>query len=474
MCTLALLPSLTATRSITSCPCGDATAMLSGGFTIISPRSSNKSCAGVASLFFAPAATSASCLRLSCFWLASESAFHAASARPPRKSARKVRNTSSGSGRSARHAKSERTKISERRRTMLSAWLTRPLRSSLKASSVGASPSGKAPGFGSGIRRFDPCRPNQKSPMLKIFAGNSNRSLSEDVVTRLDVPLGRAQVGRFSDGEITVTIGENVRSSDVFGVQSTCTPANENLMELLVMIDALKRASAEYITAVIPYYGYARQDRKVAPRTPITAKLVADLLETAGATRVLSIDMHAGQIQGFFNIPFDHLYAMPVLLDHMRQGFDSSAVIISPDAGGVERARAYGKRLNASIGMIDKRRPQANEAKVMNVIGDVKNKDVIILDDMIDTAGTLTAAAMALKERGAQKIYAYASHAVFSGPAVERISESPIDRVVVTNTIPFSPEAQACKKITSVTVAPLLAEAIRRIHHGDSVSSLFV
>jgi ribose-phosphate pyrophosphokinase len=310
--------------------------------------------------------------------------------------------------------------------------------------------------------------------MLKIFAGNSNRSLSEEVVARLDVPLGRAEVGRFSDGEITVTIGENVRSSDVFVIQSTSSPANENLMELLVMVDALKRASAEYITAVIPYYGYARQDRKVAPRTPITAKLCADLLETAGATRVLSIDMHAGQIQGFFNIPFDHLYGMPVLLDHMRQSFDANSVIISPDAGGVERARAYGKRLNASIGMIDKRRPQANEAKVMNVIGDVKNRDVVILDDMIDTAGTLTAAAMALKERGAQKIYAYASHAVFSGPAVERITESPIDKVVVTNTIPLSEKAQACKKIVSISIAPLIAEAIRRIHHGDSVSSLFV
>lgn len=310
--------------------------------------------------------------------------------------------------------------------------------------------------------------------MLKIFSGNSNRSLSEEVVARLDVPLGRAHVGRFSDGEITVTIGENVRSSDVFVIQSTSSPANENLMELLVMVDALKRASAENITAVMPYYGYARQDRKVAPRTPITAKLCADLLETAGATRVLSIDMHAGQIQGFFNIPFDHLYAMPVLLDHMRQSFDANSVIISPDAGGVERARAYGKRLNAAIGMIDKRRPQANEAKVMNVIGDVKNRDVAILDDMIDTAGTLTAAAMALKERGAQKIYAYASHAVFSGPAVERIAESPIDKVVVTNTIPLSEQAQACKKIVSISIAPLIAEAIRRIHHGDSVSSLFV
>jgi ribose-phosphate pyrophosphokinase len=310
--------------------------------------------------------------------------------------------------------------------------------------------------------------------VLKIFTGNSNKALADEVVHRLDVPLGRGQVGRFSDGEITVTIGENVRSSDVFVIQSTCSPANENLMELLVIIDALKRASAEYITAVIPYYGYARQDRKVAPRTPITAKLVADIIETAGATRVLSIDMHAGQIQGFFNIPFDHLYGMPVLLDHMRQHFDSNCVIVSPDAGGVERARAYGKRLDAAIGMIDKRRPQANEAKVMNVIGEVKNKDVIILDDMIDTAGTLTAAAKALKERGAQKIYAYASHAVFSGPAVERIAESPIDRVVVTNTIPLDPQAKACGKIAQVSIAPLIAEAIRRIHHGDSVSSLFV
>lgn len=310
--------------------------------------------------------------------------------------------------------------------------------------------------------------------VLKIFSGNSNRGLSEEVVGRLDVPLGRATVGRFSDGEITVTIGENVRSSDVFVIQSTSTPGNENLMELLIMIDALKRASAEYITAVIPYYGYARQDRKVAPRTPITAKLVADILETAGATRVLSIDMHAGQIQGFFNIPFDHLYSMPVLLDHMRQNFDQNVVIVSPDAGGMERARAFGKRLDATLGMIDKRRPQANEAKVMNVIGEVKNRDVIIIDDMIDTAGTLTAAAKALKERGALKIYAYASHAVFSGPAVERITESPIDKVVITNTIPLTPEARACPKITQVSIAPLIAEAIRRIHHGDSVSSLFV
>ncbi len=310
--------------------------------------------------------------------------------------------------------------------------------------------------------------------VLKIFAGNSNTVLSDQVVRELDVPLGRAQVGHFSDGEINVTIDENVRSSDVFLIQSTSSPANENLMELLVMLDALKRASAEHITAVIPYYGYARQDRKVAPRTPISAKLVADLIATAGATRVLSIDMHAGQIQGFFNVPFDHLYAMPVLLEHMRRHFDASSVIISPDAGGVERARAYGKRLNCSIGMVDKRRPQANEAKVMHVIGDVADRDVIILDDMIDTGGTLTAAARALKERGAKKIYAYATHPVFSGPAVSRINESDIDQVIVTNSIPLSEEARCSAKIKAVSIASLIAEAIRRIHHGDSVSSLFV
>lgn len=310
--------------------------------------------------------------------------------------------------------------------------------------------------------------------VLKIFTGNSNPDLAKEVVRKLDVPLGRANVGRFSDGEISVTIGENVRASDVFVIQSTSAPGNEHIMELLVMIDALRRASAEHITAVIPYYGYARQDRKVAPRTPISAKLVADLIDVAGATRVLSIDMHAGQIQGFFNVPFDHLYAMPVLLDHMRERFDEHAVVVSPDAGGVERARAFGKRLNAHIGMIDKRRPKANEAKVMHVIGEVEDRDVIIIDDMIDTAGTLSAAADALKSRGAKRICAYATHAVFSGPAVQRIRESEIDQVVVTNTIPLSEEAVACGKIDQVSVAPLIAEAIRRIHHGDSVSSLFV
>jgi ribose-phosphate pyrophosphokinase len=309
---------------------------------------------------------------------------------------------------------------------------------------------------------------------LKIFAGSSNTALAQAAVDRLGVPLGIAALNRFKDGEIHVEIGENVRSSDVFVIQSTCAPANENLMELLIMIDALKRASADHITAVIPYYGYARQDRKVKPRTPISAKLCADLIATAGATRVLSIDLHAGQIQGFFNIPFDHLFAMPVLLQHMKQGFDSSTVIVSPDAGGVERARAYSKRLKASLGMIDKRRPGANIAEVMHVIGDVEGRDVVILDDMIDTAGTLVAAAGALRDRGAKRIYSYASHPVFSKPAVERIEESDIDKVIVTNTIPLRDDAKACTKIEQVSIAPLIAEAIRRIHHGDSVSSLFV
>ncbi len=310
--------------------------------------------------------------------------------------------------------------------------------------------------------------------VLKIFTGNSNPELAREVVEKLDVPLGRAHVGRFSDGEINVTIGENVRSADVFLIQSTCAPSNENLMELLVMLDALRRASADHICAVLPYYGYARQDRKVAPRTPITAKLVADLVAAAGATRVLSIDMHAGQIQGFFNVPFDHLYAMPVLLDHMRQNISQETVIVSPDAGGVERARAFGKRLNCSIGMIDKRRPRPNEARVMNVLGDVENRDVILIDDMVDTAGTLCAAADAIRGRGAKRIFAYATHPVFSGPAIARIAESAIDRMVVANTIPLSEAARACHKIEQTSVAPLIAEAIRRIHHGDSVSSLFV
>jgi ribose-phosphate pyrophosphokinase len=311
----------------------------------------------------------------------------------------------------------------------------------------------------------------------RVFAGNSNPKLSQEICQELGRPLSRAEVGRFSDGEIQIEIGENVRGLDSFIVQSTCPDANTNLMEILIMADALKRASAGSITAVIPYYGYARQDRKSASRVPITAKLVADLIEAAGVTRVVSMDMHAGQIQGFFSIPFDHLYAAPVLLEDMRKRFDGDAqnvVIVSPDAGGVERARAYSKRLGSTLGIVDKRRTKPNVAEIMNVIGEVQGKTAVLLDDMIDTAGTLTQAANALMDKGATKVYAYATHAVLSGPAVERITKSPIEEVVVTNSIPFSPAAAACPKIRSLSVASLLAEAIKRIHSADSLSSLFV
>ena len=297
------------------------------------------------------------------------------------------------------------------------------------------------------------------------------------VCAQLERPLSKATVGRFSDGEIQVEIAENVRGADTFVMQSTCSDANQNLMELLIMIDALKRASAGTINAVIPYYGYARQDRKVASRSPITAKLVADLLEAAGATRVVSMDMHAGQIQGFFNIPFDHLYAAPVLLDHMRKRFEGRAddlVIVSPDAGGVERARAYSKRMNATLGIVDKRRTKPNVAEVLNVIGDVQGKVAILLDDMIDTAGTLTQAANALVDKGASRVFAYATHAVLSGPAVERIQKSSLEEVVVTDTIPLTPAAQACIKIRQLSTARLFAEAVKRIYNADSLSSLFV
>ncbi len=318
---------------------------------------------------------------------------------------------------------------------------------------------------------------NGHRPDYRIFAGNSNLALAEAIARELDRPLARATVGRFSDGEIQVEIADNVRGLDTFVIQSTSPDASTNLMELLIMIDALKRASAASIVAVLPYYGYARQDRKVASRSPITAKLVADLLETAGATRVVSMDMHAGQIQGFFNIPFDHLYAAPVLLEHMRQRFDGDAqnvVIVSPDAGGVERARAYSKRLGSTLGIVDKRRTKPNVAEIMNVIGEVQGKIAVLLDDMIDTAGTLTQAANALVDKGATRVYAYATHAVLSGPAVDRIAKSPIEEVVVTNTIPFGPAAAACPKLRALSVASLLAEAIRRIHSADSLSSLFV
>ncbi|HET7825348.1 MAG TPA: ribose-phosphate pyrophosphokinase [Anaeromyxobacter sp.] len=311
----------------------------------------------------------------------------------------------------------------------------------------------------------------------RVFAGNSNRKLAEAISRELERPLSAATVGRFSDGEIQVEIGENVRGLDTFIIQSTSPDANQNLMELLIMADALKRASAGSIVAVIPYYGYARQDRKVSSRSPITAKLTADLIEASGVTRVVSMDLHAGQIQGFFNIPFDHLYAAPVMLEHMRRRFDGDSqnvVIVSPDAGGVERARAYSKRLGSTLGIVDKRRTKPNVAEIMNVIGEVHGKIAVLLDDMIDTAGTLAQAANALMDKGATRVYAYATHAVLSGPAVERITKSPIDEVVVTNTIQLTPAAQACPKIKALSVAPILAEAIRRIHSADSLSSLFV
>jgi ribose-phosphate pyrophosphokinase len=318
---------------------------------------------------------------------------------------------------------------------------------------------------------------NGHRPDYRVFSGNSNKRLADQICKELGRPPAKATVGRFSDGEIQVEIGENVRGMDSFVIQSTSPDANTNLMELLIMIDALKRASAGSINAVIPYYGYARQDRKSAPRVPITAKLVADLLEAAGATRVISMDMHAGQIQGFFNIPFDHLYAAPVLLEHMRKRFDGDSqnvVIVSPDAGGVERARAYSKRLGSTLGIVDKRRTKPNVAEIMNVIGEVNGKIAVLLDDMIDTAGTLTQAANALMDKGAVKVYAYATHAVLSGPAVERIMKSPIEEVVATDTIQLAPNAAGCPKIRTLSVAGLLAEAVRRIHSADSLSSLFV
>ncbi len=311
---------------------------------------------------------------------------------------------------------------------------------------------------------------------IKVFAGNSNPALVRAVCAYLEVPQSRASVSRFSDGETQVEIGENARGLDCYVVQSTCTPVNDHLMEMLIMIDALKRASAGSITAVIPYYGYARQDRKVAPRTPITAKLVADLVTAAGATRVLSMDMHAGQIQGFFDIPFDHLYAAPVLLDHIRKRFTDprEAVIVSPDAGGVERARAYSKRLGCPLAIVDKRRTQPNVSEVMNLIGDVRDRTAILVDDMADTAGTLTEAAGALKQHGASRVFAYTTHGVLSGPAIARLKASPIEELVMTDTIPLSAAGRESGKIQVLSVARLFGEAIARIHRADSLSSLFV
>jgi len=309
---------------------------------------------------------------------------------------------------------------------------------------------------------------------IKIFSGNSNKLLAQELCSYLNVPIGQAQVKTFSDGEVSVEILENIRGKHVFLIQSTCSPVNQNLVELLIMIDAMKRASAGNITAVIPYYGYARQDRKAAPRTPITAKLVADLINAAGATRVLSMDLHAGQIQGFFNIPVDHIYAMPVALKYIKEKMGDDIVVVSPDAGGVERARAYAKRLGATLAIIDKRRTAPNVAEVMHIIGDVEGKVALIVDDMVDTAGTLTHAAKALAENGAKTVCASCTHAVLSGPAIERIKTSHIEEMVVTNSIPLTKEGQKCEKITVLSVASLLGEAIRRIHSDDSVSSLFV
>jgi ribose-phosphate pyrophosphokinase len=298
--------------------------------------------------------------------------------------------------------------------------------------------------------------------------------LARKICGNLGVPLGKANVTTFSDGETRVEINENVRGMDVFIIQSTCTPVNVTCMELLIMIDAMKRASADRITAVIPYYGYARQDRKVAPRAPISAKLIADLITTAGANRVLSMDLHAGQIQGFFNIPVDNLFATPVLLEYIKKRFQEDTVIVSPDTGGVERARAFGKRLGATLAIVDKRREGPNEAQVMNIIGDIKNKKVIILDDLIDTAGTVVQAANALKEAGAVDVSVCATHPVLSGPAIERLENSDIKEVIVTDTIPLHEQAQICKRIKVLSVSGLLSEAVRRIYYNDSVSSLFI
>jgi ribose-phosphate pyrophosphokinase len=309
---------------------------------------------------------------------------------------------------------------------------------------------------------------------LVLFAGNSNPELAKDVCRHIGIKLGDAEIKRFSDAEIQIEVRENVRGKDVFILQSTCAPVNDHLVELLLMIDAFKRSSAQRITAVMPYYGYARQDKKVAPRVPISAKLVADLIEKAGANRVITMDLHAGQIQGFFNVPVDNLFAAPVLLQHIKDNFKNDTVIVSPDAGGVERARAFAKRLNALLAIIDKRRDAPNKAEAMNVVGDVNGKTAVILDDMVDTAGTLTQAALALKERGASMIHACASHAVLSGPAVERINDSEIETLVVTNTIPVVEHARGCDKIRVLSVSKLFAEAIHRSHTGSSISSLFV
>ncbi|MFO7885980.1 MAG: ribose-phosphate pyrophosphokinase [Desulfobacteraceae bacterium] len=309
---------------------------------------------------------------------------------------------------------------------------------------------------------------------ISIFTGNSNPGLARRISDYIAKPLGSSKLTRFSDGEIQVEIHENVRRQEVFVIQSTCAPVNENLFELLLMIDALKRSSASKITAVIPYFGYARQDKKVAPRVPISAKLVADLLTTTGVQRVITLDLHAAQIQGFFNIPVDNLYAAPVILDHIKTNFGSDLVVVSPDAGGVERARAFAKRLHAALAIVDKRRSAPNKAKAMAIIGDVENKTALVLDDMVDTAGTLTEAAGVIKAQGAKAVHACCTHPVLSGNAVEKINKSDLDSLLVTDTIPLSSEAEKSDKVRTISISNLVGEAIIRSYRGDSVNSLFV
>ncbi|WP_374265734.1 ribose-phosphate pyrophosphokinase [Zoogloea sp.] len=312
------------------------------------------------------------------------------------------------------------------------------------------------------------------SGSLMVFTGNANPKLAADVVRRLGKSLGSATVGRFSDGEVNVELLENVRGKDVFVLQPTCVPTNDNIMELLIMVDALKRASAGRITAAIPYFGYARQDRRPrSARVPITAKVVANMLQAAGVQRVLTVDLHADQIQGFFDIPVDNIYAAPVLLDDLEKQKYEDLMVVSPDVGGVVRARAFAKRLECDLAIIDKRRPKANVSEVMNIIGEVEGRTCVIMDDIVDTAGTLCKAAQALKENGAKRVMAYCTHAVLSGPAISRINESDLDELVVTDTIPLSDEARGCKRIRSVSIAELLADTILRISNEESVSSLF-
>lgn len=309
---------------------------------------------------------------------------------------------------------------------------------------------------------------------LKVISGNAHQELAKEIAAHLDISLTSADVRKFSDGEIFVEVQENVRGADVFVVQPTCTPVNDHLMELVIMVDALRRASARRITAVVPYYGYARQDRKNAPRVPISAKVVAEMFMAVGVRRVLCMDLHAGQIQGFFNIPVDHLYAAPVLLDYIEQTFDGEVIMVSPDAGGVERTRAFAKRLNSGLAIIDKRRDKPNECEAMHVIGDVEGKTAILMDDMVDTAGTLCAGAATLLANGAKEVHACCSHPVLSGPAIDRIRDSKLKSLVVTNSIPLNGKATECGKIKVLSVSKLLADAINRIHNEDSVSSLFI